>query len=209
MTGRAGSGHGRRQRPESPAFWIGWVVSAITVCPLVLVLRAVMGLGGWMLLMLLMFGLVGLALINLVLVGLLVLANRPWHTGGVRSPGRGEACLAGVFFLAQLVALAFLPDFGDMPDPRCESGAVYPRMFYPAGCGFAETASHALVIGGAVAAVAAYAGLVVCALRGSTQAPGGPAGYDGGARYAGPAGYAGGPGYGGPEKLPHQDSNLE
>ena len=194
MTGWTGPGPGHRRTSGSPAFWIGWVVSAVTVCPLVLVLRAVMGLGGWILLMLLMFGLVGLPVLNLVLVGLLVLANRPWRTGGVRSPGRGEACLAGMFFLAQLVALGFVPDFGDMPDPRCESGAVYPRMFYPAGCGFAETASRALVIGGAVAAVTAYAGLVICALRRTlrpAQASGGPAGY----------GYL--------EKLPHQDSNLE
>ncbi|WP_075663538.1 hypothetical protein [Corynebacterium frankenforstense] len=196
MTGWTGPGHGRRRTSGSPAFWIGWVVSAITLCPLVLVLRAVMGLGGWMLLMLLMFGLVGLPVLNLVLVGLLVLANRPWRTGDVRSPGRREACLAGVFFLAQLVALGFVPDFGDMPDPRCESGAVYPRMFYPAGCGFAETASHALVIGGAVAAVAAYAGLVICALRGSSRGGGG-------------VGVGRGGVHGGPEKLPHQDSNLE
>lgn len=142
-----------------------WVASTLTQVLVVVPVRLLFGLVGWMTVLTVMYGLTILPLINLLVLGRLALLYRP------RGAGRGlrltpwERRLAGLYFIGQAVVLAFMVDATDTPDHPCPGGAMYPVLLMAGGCRFAEVATGVVVVGGLLLMLAAYVGLRVLATR--------------------------------------------
>lgn len=162
-----GSEQAPERAPETDwrGFRNAWVASTLTQVLVVVPVRLLFGLVGWMTVLTVMYGLTILPLINLLVLGRLALLYRP------RGAGRGlrltpwERRLAGLYFIGQAVVLAFMVDATDTPDRPCPGGSMYPVLLLAGGCRFAEVATGVVVVGGLLLMLAAYVGLRVLATR--------------------------------------------